>query len=202
MQAMAICCPGCASGLLAAITSYRFDQSDCRIRGLYVKGDFAENEAAWKKVAAIKLDVKAQPHEVLPQLQRIVCRMLGDIILPYTWRTGTQPPWYPDLLSPNGRTHADTPYVQMRAACDIGHPPFVPVTWADVLRILPCMGNEDTLRILERALRAKGNLLPDDTLQHVNLGPWLAMPPKPRKESQPPSLKQGPPLYHQAARII
>lgn len=158
------------------------------LKGSDLSAAGAEQRYAAGFATAISLEKRAEPDEALPQLRRIVCRMLADLIQPWIWRTGTQLPWCwcPDLLSANGRRAINNPAIWMPAQCDIGFSPSKPVTWGDVLDIVPCMGDDSRLRIIEEVIRDKGHLLPDDTLQHVNRGPWLAIPFRLEDGSQPP----------------
>lgn len=110
------------------------------------------------------------------QVRRIVCRMVGDLVQPYFFRSGNLQPWVPDLSTPRGRRRIDAPAQGVPPQCDIGHDPHAPVTWETVMRLLPRMRDDAVLDDLAAAIRLQACLLPDDSLMPVNLGPGLARP--------------------------
>lgn len=110
------------------------------------------------------------------QMRRIVCRMIGDIVQPWMFRSGNLQPWVPDFAAPSGRTRIAVPGMLLPPQCDVGFDPTGPVTWQDVLRLVPCMGIDSVLDRMEGSIRRAACLLPDDTLGFVNAGPQLAAP--------------------------
>ncbi len=110
------------------------------------------------------------------QMRRIVCRMVGDLVQPWVFRSGNLRPWAPDLGSARGRREIGTPEQHMAPQCEVGFPQDSPVAWPDVLALLPCMADDALLDDMEASLRAHACLLPDDSLVPVNLGPQMASP--------------------------
>ena len=110
------------------------------------------------------------------QMRRIVCRMVGDLVQPWVFRSGNLRPWAPAIDAGWGRRNIDTPEQLMPAQCEVGFPPDRPVTWHDVLALLPCMADDAVLGAMEEAICAQACLLPDDSLLAVNLGPQMASP--------------------------
>ncbi len=117
------------------------------------------------------------------QMRRIICRMVGDLIQPWVFRSGNRQPWAPDFAAASGRVPIRQPSTPMPPQCDVGFSPSAPVTWRDVLVLLPELGSDAVLDHMEALIRARACLLRNDTLVLVNLGPQMACPiPTPEPE--------------------
>lgn len=110
------------------------------------------------------------------QTQRIMCRMLGDLILPSVHRSGATPPWAPDMHGGRIRLRDYSPFTALPPQCDVGFPAGSAVSWADVLALLPALADEAAMDSLTAAIRARAFLLDDDSLCLVNPGPRFAFP--------------------------
>lgn len=124
----------------------------------------------------IKSLTAPRDEQPLAQIRRIVCRMIGDLVQPWVFRSGNMQPWVPTFGNRQGRTRISSPSQVLPPQCNVGFDPHAPVSWQDAVRILPCMADERVLQLLEREIRKQACLLPDDTLAVVNLGPQMAAP--------------------------
>lgn len=112
----------------------------------------------------------------LAHTRRILCRMVGDLVLPTVFRSRATPPWAPDMHGGRVMLDEHCPFRTLPAQCDVGMAGMEAVSWADVVRLVPELADEAVLHGITATIRDRAGLLGSDSLALVHLGPRFARP--------------------------